>query len=476
MLSSLRHQLMGLSVLMAVACIVVALLLFGMTRHGEKVEVSQTRQALSQACERIQTRYLQAVHNTSADQRGALQAAVLQLVLDDFNGVEGGIWQAQNGVSAYAYPTYQGSGSKNDVPPAELANIHRVAVQSLQTRQPADYVRSTDREVLLLRACPLQDSQSAWVMSRVHTEGESFYRRLRWGLLALFAVVLFSVIAIACVLGRWDRKLALVESDLVAADPASPQPVSLTGSDELDRLSQAINRYARRSVDTQREANDMAAALARGERLADIGRMVATVAHEIRNPIATMRLTAENALASPTPDDMAMQRLLVQIARLDGVVESLLTMAQPIKLTLVEVPIESWLRTMASAMSEHGPAIEVICDATLARSSWLLDPVYMERALDNLLRNAREHSPRGEPVRLHIAAGAERLLLVVSNKGDPVPEALSERLFEPFASGRPHGNGLGLALVREIVMAHGGQVAYQHADGVTQFSVELPWR
>lgn len=459
---------------MAVACAVVGVLLYGMTRHGEKVEVARAHGLLFQACERIHARYVQAAENTPIEQRPALESAILQLVLADYSGTEGGIWESGRGVTAYAYPTYQGSGVKNDVPPAELANITQVAQKALQGHGPALYTRASDREVLLLAACPLQSAQSAWVMSRVHTESEAFYRLLKLGLAILFGVVLLSLVAVAWVLRRWDQKIGRIEHDLVVADPSVPQPLAPSGSDELDRLSQAINRYAQRSVDARREARELAAALARGERLADIGRMVATVAHEIRNPIATMRLTAENAVAASAPDAQAMERVLQQIDRLDDVVESLLTMAQPIKLHLAEVELASWAQTVVGAMTPGEPTIDVVLDIS-AHATWRFDPLYMERALTNLLRNAREHARAHTLVRLRVASSAAHLTLVVSNTGLPVPDELSHRLFEPFASGRLHGNGLGLALVREIALSHGGQVDYRHAEGITEFSVVLPW-
>lgn len=474
MLSSLRHQLMGLWALMALACVVLALLLYGITRHSEKVQVAQATGQLAQACEQIQRRYLQAAGGLATDQRTALAGAVLQLVLEDYSGVEGGIWQTGRGVTAYAYPTYQGSGSKTDVPPAELPNIARTAQQAVRTGQPAEYRRAADREVLLLRACPMPASQGAWVMTRVHTESEAFYQRLRAGLAALFGVVLFSLGAVAWVLARWDRKLGRIERQLAEADPSVAVPLSPSGSDELDRLGQAINRYASRSVEARREAGELAAALARGARLAGIGRMVATVAHEIRNPIAAMRLTAENALASAAPDPQAMQRMLRQVQRLDGMVERLLGMAQPIKLNLLEVELAPWLEKVVAAGTADTAPVQWQLDPALP-ARWRLDPAYLEQALDNLLRNARQHSAEGAPITLRAVSHAGQLQIAVGNRGEPIPAAVAQQLFEPFVSGRADGHGLGLALVREIALSHGGQARYEYNDGVIWFFLELPW-
>lgn len=475
MLTSLRRQLLALWMAIALACVVVAVLLWGLARHGEKVQVAQAQSTLIQACEKIRTRYDQTIQSTPSGQRLALQNAVLQLVLSDYSGVEGGIWDRNMGMVVYAYPTYEGTGSKTDVPPAELPNITSTSQQALQKRTFSTYVRTSDREVLLLNACALSSSQSAWVMTRVHTEGEAFYHHLTLGLAMLFGVVLLTLIATAWILSRWDQKLGSIESALIAADPSSPEPLQATGSDELDRLGQALNRYARRSVEAGQKAQEMATALARGQRLADMGRMVATIAHEIRNPIATMRLTAENAIADPPTEPVAMERVLAQIERLNGLVESLLTMAQPIKLTLSEVDLNTWTQSMIDRFSSSSDGAAVKVNISGEKLVWPMDSHFMEQALENLLRNAHDHVSEGMPIGLTLRSSKDRLTITVSNAGAPVPDELVARLFEPFATGRTHGNGLGLALVREIALAHEGQVTYHHAEGITRFTMELPW-
>ncbi|MFS2056199.1 histidine kinase dimerization/phospho-acceptor domain-containing protein, partial [Variovorax sp. CT11-76] len=82
----------------------------------------------------------------------------------------------------------------------------------------------------------------------------------------------------------------------------------------------------------------------RDQRLAALGRMTGGIAHEIRNPIATMRLKAENALAaSPERQGPALQAIVGQIDRLDGLVQSLLALVQPVTLAPVPVPLARWL-------------------------------------------------------------------------------------------------------------------------------------
>ncbi len=192
-----------------------------------------------------------------------------------------------------------------------------------------------------------------------------------------------------------------------------------------------------------------------------------------------MRLAVENEIArrDVTPDDAAHGALmLAQIRRLDGVVESLLGMVQPIRLQLETVVVQDWLKELLDPTLLPHAAHQLQLQVPDAPLQWSLDPQQLGRALHNLLRNALQHADPGTQIVMCAEQREGMLHLQVSNHGAPVPEPIAAQLFEPFVSGRSDGNGLGLALVREIARAHGGQAQYVHADGMTYFSVELPWR
>ncbi|MCL1499785.1 sensor histidine kinase [Xanthomonas nasturtii] len=470
---SLLRQLLLIWVVIVAACVGVTTMLYGLYRQTEGVRLEQARQQLTDQCTRIVQRYAGASEAARSGDNGAgLAAVVVQLVLTDAPGVEGGVWNVDKGFIAYAYPTYDGSDHKTDIPAAEWTSIVGTARQSAVGNTPVQFRRDGSREVVLISACPLAAGTAAWTMSRVPASTSDAWRPLAIGMLLIFAMVVVSAIALGVVVRRWSQRLQRIQQAL-AAETETPQ-IPVTGAPELDRLGAAVTDYAQRNAQALAQTRRLAEELSRHERLAALGRMTATVAHEIRNPIATMRLAVENEIArrDATPDDAAHGELMLgQIRRLDGVVESLLGMVQPIRLQLETVLVQDWL---ARVLEPGLPAPQLkVPDTPL---QWTLDPQQLERAVHNLLRNALQHAAAGTRVRLEATASEHSLRLQVSNRGEAIAAPIAAQLFEPFVSGRSDGNGLGLALVREIARAHGGQVHYTHADGVTHFILELPWR
>jgi len=233
-------------------------------------------------------------------------------------------------------------------------------------------------------------------------------------------------------------------------------------------------------ADARREAEALARQVAESQRLATLGRVVAGVAHEIRNPIAAMRLKAENAIAAGHDiprKDQALRTIIDQIGRLEGLLRNLLSSVQRAKpiLTPVEDVIDflnervDLFREQAAA---HGLAFKVEGRSIDAA----FDSARIGQAIDNLVLNAIQNTPPGGSITISAERSADRLVLSVADMGQGVPEDVRAQLFEPFVTARPDGTGLGLAVVREIAEAHGGTARAIHRPDGTTFIIELPWR
>src|SRR5947208_8134423 len=465
------------------------LLLAGLPAHFESYRQSANSQiiraedVIARGCRDIGDRYSFVVAGWNGSTRNiddTLKQRLVQAVqaaLARAPGVEGGIWQTDVGSLAYAFPTYEGTGPKTDLPEAELASIRQVNDEAARTDRAAATRQTTRSQVLLFHACPIAGPLSnitGWTMTRVFTGQGPAYNQLLIGLSVLAVMVLGSAIWLGAILVSWSQKLARLQASL-AARSDDREALPLTGERELDRLVDALNVAGKRVGKERRRASA-------AERLAAVGRLAAGLAHEIRNPIAAMRLKAENAIVSGDEGRQAsaLQSILEQVARLDALLRDLLAMTQRREPKPVEADLDSFLKNATDAHRELAAAKGVTVEAAAipeAPTPPDFDIDQVRRALDNLILNAVQNTPRGGTVTVAAAETNGNLHLRVSDTGPGVAGDIRERLFEPFVTARAEGTGLGLAIAREIARAHGGEARLvSSAPSGTVFEIELPWR
>jgi signal transduction histidine kinase len=472
MKASLRSRLAILWLGYVTLCAALAWLAVDLYRQGAGSQIAAARRAATAACTAIRAQVLAQGSDTPPSPE--LLFALLSLALREYPGVEGGLWIPQRGFVGYAYPTYEGSSPKRDVPEAEKPGIEALARASLEAGAPRLALMRGAREAMILAACPLADREAAWTLTRVPAALASQLQRLSYGLASVFAAVLASGLWLGLTLRRLSAQLESLKTQL---ETEPHKPLEPTGAAELDRIAAAFERARRRLAAARAETERLAAELARKERLAALGRLAAGIAHELRNPLATLRLRAENALAAGA-SSAPLKPMLEQIARLERIVQDMLAMAAPLKLAPQRVALAPWLRecaaAVAAAATDKGIRLEVWCEES-ARA--VFDPVHLARAVENLLWNAVRHAPPDSAVELAASTGADgQLVLRVADQGPGVAPELRAQLFEPFASGEPGGVGLGLALAREIFLAHGGELRYLERARGAAFEGVLPWR
>jgi signal transduction histidine kinase len=485
-LHSLRFRLLGLWVLSLVASIAVGVLLVQLYRQSTEAQVERAEAVVAHACDLIRDRYGFYATGWSGPSPGSPDhklradlAGVVGVALSHQEGVEGGIWQSETGPLAYAYPTYEGSGPKTDLPSAERPQIQAVNQQAARDDQALDRRLASRSETLLLHACPLEGPMvglTAWTMTRVHA-AEGFHP-LELGLAVLLTLMATMSIWLGRILVVWGRHVRSIEEALKRPNSGEMPAVPPTGERELDQIIEALNQAGLRLNDAKLEAGEMAARAARAERMAGLGRVAAGVAHEIRNPIAALRLQGENALAG---DDArrrdAIGDMLGQIDRLDALASELLAMTQRVAPKPAAVELAPFLANLTERHKEVAAAKGLSILVESADGSAAFDPTVIGRVLDNLLTNAIRHAPEGGQVVLGVERTATLLSLTVRDSGAGVPPAMVDQLFEPFVTSRPDGTGLGLAIARELTDAHGGRLLLRssggHGGGAV-FALELP--
>jgi len=290
--TSLRLRLFGLWALSLVACLAVGLLLAQLYQQSTAAQVGRAEADIAKACGLIQDGYgVYAAKWSEAapalsDQKLRLDlATVVSLALAGRNGVEGGVWQKEAGSLAYAFPTYEGTGPKTDLPAAERDSIQAVSDEAARDGRPVDRQSAAGEQTLLLRACPLSGPiprLTAWAMTRV--AAVPYYDQLRLGLGVLLAFMLLMSAWLGRVLIVWARYMSGVEAAPAGAGVgAPPAPAE---EREADRAALAHSEAGQRLVKAHREFAVPAAQVSHVERLA-IGLVGGTVALALLAALAT---------------------------------------------------------------------------------------------------------------------------------------------------------------------------------------------
>jgi len=221
----------------------------------------------------------------------------------------------------------------------------------------------------------------------------------------------------------------------------------------------------------------------RSERLADLGAVAAGLAHELRNPLASMMGSVEllRQSAGMAGDDLRLTGIVLREAgRLDELVTQFLAFARPAEPRRLPTDLAAVASETLAVFAHDPTAASVELHSRLQPAPALADPDQLRQVLWNLLRNAAQAvaSPgaggRGVRVATRVEPGGAAVLSV-EDDGPGIAPADLERLFLPFFSTKRHGTGLGLATVHRIVDAHGGTVGAESEAGAgARFTVRLP--
>lgn len=253
------------------------------------------------------------------------------------------------------------------------------------------------------------------------------------------------------------------------------QPVGLlrVAAEEIGRgnFGHRVPEQARDELGLlSREVNDMAETIARmqaerieRERLAAVGEMARSVAHNIRNPLGGIRSLAELSADELPPESPVREhqaRIVRTVDRFSAWLNGLLQATTPLDLHPVEGEVASWLEgiveTHRAMAQSRGVGVELNAGAAPQRA--VFDRQHLEQAVVAVLTNAIEATPSGGRVQVRTFSDGSWWGVAVEDEGGGVPEELRERVFAPYFTTKPGGSGIGLASVRRVVGLHGGRV------------------
>lgn len=255
---------------------------------------------------------------------------------------------------------------------------------------------------------------------------------------------------------------------------AEPVPESVAGrSDELGQLARSIEDTRRRLLEEQELRQ-------RSERLATLGRIATSLAHEIRNPAAAIRMHAD--LLEPAADEGRLESIRLigeEVDRITDLVNQWLFVARAAppekrRHELGEI-LAAVGRRLLPALNHAGVVLSLPARASDGEHVIECDRLRLEQVVRNLLVNAVQAMPRGGEVTVGLARRGDRVELTVRDGGSGFSEEALRRFGEPFFSEREGGMGIGLTLAREVVEAHGGTIAASNRpSGGGEVRVSLP--
>jgi signal transduction histidine kinase len=245
----------------------------------------------------------------------------------------------------------------------------------------------------------------------------------------------------------------------------------------VNNLREREGKFARNLEELERTRNQLLSE----EKLAAVGRLSRALAHEIRNPVAMISSSLATAMRAGQNEAERAEMFAIaakEAARLERLTTDFLAYARPRTLQLSCADLSDMLNYVATVARAHAAnkdvAIYVAEEHDLQAD---LDPLQIQQALLNLILNAVDACGRGDAICLKAQQNGNQdsIRIDVIDPVGPIPEETVGRIFEPLFTTKQGGNGLGLAIARNIVRAHGGEIVLRtNEPGLVCFSIELP--
>ncbi len=428
--------------------------------------------------------------------RPALQNAPLaQLTaqaLQHESGIEGGLYAARHdALTGYAFPTHEGPGPNKEMPQRERPTIEKIVRDAVSSKSIATTRFEGAHDAILFIAVPVREnthsleiSGAVWLMQRIPGITGGRNRQLLWGSIGFGSAALITALLTFFVTGEVRRgvnavlaRLSALESGLFAAPETAPAASQL---EEFDRVLRGIDTLAASLHQKIEKERTLESEIRHRERLSALGQFAAGIAHELRNPLATIRLRTQ--MSERTRDLEGLGRntkvVLEEIDRLDTIISRLLYFARPIHLDTQQASLDELCLITANTWNARQgvEGVHVLCEAA-SGATILCDRSRMLQVLDNLVENAVHAAGAQSGGRVVITASSDGMSaqVEISDNGAGLNVEALRHALDPFFTTKDSGTGLGLSISFEIVQAHGGELTLSnHPGGGAVALIRLP--
>lgn len=308
---------------------------------------------------------------------------------------------------------------------------------------------------------------------------------VRFEALATFAVTLLLGLGLLWLFFRGVlAPLRALTADARLASGGGDSGVFDARRDELRELGHQVQLLMSNVAETRSDLRQSQTQLAHADKLATVGKLAASVAHEIRNPLTAMKMwlfSLRRDLGAQGESQKKLEVVSEEIARLENIVSSFLEFSRPQQLNLDQIDVcrmlDRILELERLRFEDQGIVVTRQGDRELPAAS--VDPEQLRQVFVNLINNAVEAMPDGGELRVAAArqrrTGREMLVVTLSDTGPGMPHDVRERIFEPFFTTKAEGTGLGMCIAASIMARHGGTLNLESSDAHgTTWSVCIP--
>jgi signal transduction histidine kinase len=335
----------------------------------------------------------------------------------------------------------------------------------------------------------LPGSDQKWASVKIGHSLEPMYADLREVRVVLILVgfggFLLGVLGATVLAKRITRPLhKLVDGTVRISQGDFSQAIDIPPGDEMGELARSFNEMTGQLLQTRERMAAANRKLVQAEKLASIGRLAATIAHEIRNPLTSVKLNIQKVAEDENLEPGAREHLGLSmggIGQIERFVKELLNFTRVADLNLDRFPLEQILeesfKLLSGTLGQKGIMVEKNYAPGLP--AVLVDGDKMRQVFLNVLRNSEEALESGGHITVSIdtvtEGGQNKIRVRITDDGPGVPEKDRENIFEPFFTTKPAGFGLGLANARKIVEQHNGTIKLARKRGRgTSFVILVP--
>jgi len=419
-----------------------------------------------------------------------------RVVLQNVDGVYGGFYSKnQDALVGYPqaiqedsseYPSQKKTGENIE---EAVLSVSRSAVAQ---RQPSERVLTNGPSIAVIEAVPIRDGYSivgsAWSVKRLAGLPGSNRFRAYLTTAGLGTAALVSVLLTLLMIRNLQGGVQKIEGGLESLEQNLESRIDTENDpEEIQRIVQAINRLGATLRSKIAREKQIESELRHTERLASLGRLVAGVAHEVRNPLATIRLRVQmcrretNNLRVTDSCNIALE----EIERLNGMVNRLLNFARPVQLRPEQTDLRSLVEERMESFREQAVHnhVKLVASLPVEEKILAIDKNHMAQVFDNIIQNAIEAMAEGGgTLSVNVASiereqSASEVHVEFRDTGKGMTPAAVSHVFDPFFTTKPFGTGLGLSICHELVTAHGGDIQVQSEEGRgTSVRITIPAR